>query len=184
MVLLSNLADPTNIQHDLAFELEDDQVLMAFTAGDLLTSLSILQRGDLVDIFVTMNVTVEVRDTTALLNNQEPRTESRQFTFDAFQKVQITALVVDVAQEEQAAPAVAAGTPAPTPVPLPSAITIRSLLLALDPQDALLLKHLRDTGANFDLVLRSPTSEQFFEAQPVMPEYLRDRYQLEIIQER
>lgn len=184
MMLLSNLADPTNIQHDLAFELEDDQVLMAFPAGDLLSSLNILQRGDLIDIFVTMNVNVEIRDTNTVLNNEPPRTESRQFTFDALQKVQITALVVDVAQQEQQTTTIVEGTPAPTPVPPPSAITIRSLLLALDPQDALLLKHLKDAGATFDYVLRAPTSDLNFEAQPVMPEYLRDLYQLEIIEER
>jgi Flp pilus assembly protein CpaB len=186
MILLSNLADPTNIQHDIAFELDRNKVLLAFPASDLMSSLSILQRGDVIDIFVSMNVSVEIRDTNTILNNEPPRVESRLFTFDALQKVQITALVVEVTQQGEQAQtvSVAASTPAPTAVPPPSAIKIKSLLLALDPQDAILLKHLKDAGATFDYVLRSPTSDQFFEVQPVMPEYLRDRYQLEIIQER
>ena len=53
------------------------------------------------------------------------------------------------------------------------------ILLALDPQDALVLKHLKDSGAIVDIVLRSPTSRQLFELEPVMPEYLVDRYKLE-----
>lgn len=184
MVLLSNLSDPTNIQHDLAFELQDDQVLLAFPASDLMSSLSILQRGDLIDIFVTMNVNVEIRDAQTILNNEPPRRETRQFTFDALQKVQITALVVEITTQQEQTQTVVAGTPAPTPVPPPSAINIRSILLALDPQDALLLKHLKDTGATFDYVLRAPTSDLNYEVQPVMPEYLRDLYQLEILEER
>ena len=54
-----------------------------------------------------------------------------------------------------------------------------ALLLALDPQDALVLKHLKDTGAIFDLVLRSPTSNLLFDLEPVTDEYLIDLYGLE-----
>jgi pilus assembly protein CpaB len=55
-------------------------------------------------------------------------------------------------------------------------------LLALNPQDALLLKHLVDTGATFDIVLRSPNSTQLFELEPIISEYLIDKYQLDIKQ--
>jgi Flp pilus assembly protein CpaB len=54
MVLANKLADPTNVNHDLAFIIEDDQVLMAFPVTDLMTSLGILQQGDIIDIFVTL----------------------------------------------------------------------------------------------------------------------------------
>ena len=40
------------------------------------------------------------------------------------------------------------------------------------------LKHLKDTGATFDLVLRAPTSTQLFSLTPVTDEYLIERYQL------
>jgi pilus assembly protein CpaB len=53
-------------------------------------------------------------------------------------------------------------------------------LLALSPQDALVLKHLKDSGAVIDIVLRAPTSNQNFELDPVMPDYLIDRYRLEV----
>jgi len=59
-------------------------------------------------------------------------------------------------------------------------VRVRAYLLILNPQDALLLKHFIDTGAKFDLVLRAPTSDQLFDLQTVMSEYLIDRYQLEV----
>ena len=55
---------------------------------------------------------------------------------------------------------------------------IKAYLLAMDPQDALVLKHFKDSGANFDIVLRSPTSNQLFDQAPVTSKYLIDRYQL------
>jgi hypothetical protein len=57
---------------------------------------------------------------------------------------------------------------------------VRAYLLALAPQDALTLKHLNDSGAKFDFVLRAPTSTQLFELQTVNSDYLVDRYELTI----
>jgi hypothetical protein len=74
----------------------------------------------------------------------------------------------------------AEATPQPTPTPPPGSSRVRAYLLALSPQDALILKHLQDTGAKFDLVLRAPTSIELFDLTPVIPDYLVDRYELEI----
>jgi hypothetical protein len=71
-------------------------------------------------------------------------------------------------------------TPQPTPTPAPSQIQPTAVLLALNPQDALVLKHLKDAGATFDIVLRAPNSNTTFDLKPVMPEYLIDRYGLTV----
>jgi hypothetical protein len=42
------------------------------------------------------------------------------------------------------------------------------------------LKHLKDIGAQFDFVLRSPTSTEIFDLTPINSDYLMDRYELEI----
>ncbi len=186
MVLAHHLADPTNVSHDVGFIIDDSQVLMAFPAGDLMSSLSILQRGDIVDILVTMDLDVPVvsEDPNAFITaGEEEETQSTTLTFDSFQRLEITAMVVEViAEQEQPSqgPLDVGGTPQPAPTPSPAEIRIRAYLLALLPQDALVLKHLKDTGANFDMVLRSPTSTQLFELNTVTSDYLIDRYQLEI----
>ena len=104
MVLDHNLADPTNNNHDVGYIIGDNQVLMAFPADDLMSSLTIPQRGDIIDIFVSINETVEVtpeNPATYIAPGEEIPTESRLFTFDAFQRIEVTAQVVDVVTQDQ-----------------------------------------------------------------------------------
>jgi len=195
MVQDHHLADPTNVNHDIAYVIGDNQVLMAFPAGDLMSGLNVLKRGDLIDILVTREETVDVQEAVEegeepepLPPGEEPEQETRSITFDAKQALEITAIVADIVYEEQPQQApLGIGEegeeeqPQPTPVPQPSEVTVRAYLFALAPQDALVLKHLKDTGATFDLVLRAPTATQLFELTPVTSEYLVERYELRII---
>jgi Flp pilus assembly protein CpaB len=177
MVLQHHLADPTNISHDIGYIIGDDQVLMAFPATDLMSGLGVLQRGDNVDIFASM--TVEVSPTTiapgAGVTTEQQEKISRMFTFDAFQHVNVTAIVADVVAESNQTREGAA-----QPTPNPADIKVRAYLFAMDPQDALVLKNMRDKGANFDIVLRSPTSNELFDVSPITVEYLLQRYELTI----
>jgi len=177
MVLQHHLADPTNVSHDIGYIIAEDQVLMAFPANDLMSGLGVLQRGDVVDIFAS--ITVEVSPTTIApvpgTTTEQAEKISRLFTFDAFQRVQISAIVAEVVKESGSS---TEGEAQPTPNP--SDIKVRAYLLALGPQDALVLKNMRDEGAVFDIVLRSPTSNLLFEVSPVTEEYLIQRYELQI----
>jgi pilus assembly protein CpaB len=166
LVLAHNLADPTNAAGDLAFVIGDNQVLVAFPSDDLMSGLGVLQPGDNVDILVSINQVVEVLPATGESTTQEQQTISKLFTFDALQRVVIQAIIADVVQEEGTAPVAAtvvqgaSGTPVPTPTPNPGARNVKAYLLAVSPQDALVLKHLNDAGGTFDIVLRSPTSKE------------------------
>ena len=190
MVLPHHLADPTNVSHDIAITLPDDLILIAFPATDLMSDINILQRGDLIDILVSIEQTPRTEEVGIIVSEEDQQETSQLFTFDALQRVEIAALVVDIVQSTRTTTTSTAsaiqsvqdieGTPVPTPTPDPSQIEAQALLLALTPQDALVLKHLKDAGGIFDIALRSPTSTQFFELNPVMSEYLIDRYQLEI----
>ena len=187
LVLEHHLADPTNISHDLAFVIGDNQVLVAFPAADLMSELGVLQPGDNVDLLVSINQKVNVVQAgQQAVSSAEQEVATELFTFDAFQRIVLSAVVAEVKTEEGTAPISAqvvqsqAGTPVPTPTPLPKGTTIKAYLLAVSPQDALVLKHLRDAGATFDIVLRSPTSTELYELSPVFSQYVNDRYQLEI----
>jgi Flp pilus assembly protein CpaB len=179
MVLQHHLADPTNVSHDIGYIIEDDQVLMAFPASDLISGLGVLQRGDTVDIFASMTVEVTPTTTTpgVATTTQQEETITRMFTFDAFQQVQVTAIVVDVVQE-QGSSTTPQGEAQPTPNP--ANVRVKAYLLAMNAQDALVLKQMRDSGAIFDFVLRSPTSNELFELTPVTVDYLIQRYELTV----
>jgi Flp pilus assembly protein CpaB len=178
MVLQHNLADPTNNQYDISFILSDDHVLLAFPAGDLMSSNSIIKRGDIVDIFATISAEVQRVGTTEGSSQpaatEEPPTVE-MITIDAYQALEITALVADIFTEENAPP------PSVTNPPTRSQVSVRAYLLALNPQDALLLKYLVDSGADFDMVLRAPPSHQTFELTPITSEYIVELYGLNVL---
>jgi len=179
MILDHKLADPTNVSHDVGFMLDDNEVLMAFPASDLMSTLNVIQRGDLVDIFASMSQEVpkKTAGSAELTSEQSQETEKYTFTFDALQRVQITAMVIDVVAGKRNGSLPLDGS---ENLVQPDTVEnkTRAYLLALSPQDALVLKHLKDIGATFDIVLRAPTSHQLFEVQPVMSDYLLDRYEL------
>lgn len=182
MVLEHHLADPTNVTHDMAFVIGDDQVLMAFPANDLISSLNIFQRGDLVDILVSLTQPLRIVDEEGqvLAVDGEEETETKLVTWDAFQRVEIQAIIADIITNQQNANQTLQATPAAPTGQLPENARIRAYMLALNPQDALVLKHLIDAGGIFDMVLRAPTSTLLFDLEPVVDEYLIDRYQLEL----
>lgn len=181
LLMEHHLADPTNISHDVGYIIGDDQVLMAFPAEDLMSNLNVLQRGDVIDIFASLSIEMEVAKLqpgeTAVTGQEETETITRIFTFDANQRIQLSAIVADVVMEEEAE--VPTGQAQPTPQP--SEVKVHAYLLALNAQDALVLKNLIDSDAIFDIVLRSPSSSELFAVSPVTLEYLVEQYQLEIV---
>jgi pilus assembly protein CpaB len=189
LVLLHHLADPTNVSHDLAFVIDNNQVLMAFPAGDLMSSLNVLQRGDRVDILVSIDKPVNLTELESsvqggevVLEKEETEEETtRLFTFDAMQAIEISAIVADIEYEDQGGTPVDDLGEGAQPTPQPSEVNVRAYLLALSPQDALVLKHLKDLGGTFDLVLRSAGPPIFFELEPVIDEYIVEKYELEVI---
>lgn len=180
MLLLHNLADPTNNIGDLSFILSDDHILMAFPAEDLMSRNSMIQRGDIVDIFATFSQEVQAVGDTPVATDENDEPVTRVFTVDTMQRISVTALVLDV---------VDGGSASNTDANLLEGsqnsdsinANIEAYLLALSPQDALVLKHLKDTDAIFDIVLRAPTSTVQFELTPVTAEYIIELYGLEIL---
>jgi Flp pilus assembly protein CpaB len=158
LLLQVNLADPTNVQGDLGFILSNDHVLMAFPANDRMSALNIIKRGDLIDIYASINVTVSLDDPST---EDVDETVNELITFDTMQAQPVTALVAGVTED--------GGTNAV------------AYLLALNPQDALALKNLLDQGAIFDIVLRNPGSQLIFRLDPVSVQYLIELYGLEIV---
>ncbi len=181
MVLGHNLADPTNNNGDLSFILSEDHVLLAFPADDLMSRESMIKRGDIVDIFATFEQKVKTVGEQQVTTTGEPvEPEMRTFTVDSFQRVSVTAMVLEIIDQEGNTTPLTGAAPAQDPN-APVETRTRAYLLALDPQDALVLKHLKDTEAIFDIVLRNPTSTTQFDLTPVTEEYIIELYGLEIL---
>ena len=125
-----------------------------------------------------MTIEQEIDVVDAAETYQDEEKVEKQITFDALQRVGVTGQVVDVIQQEDQG-----GNPDLEGDEGSSSTqtVLRAYLLALDPQDALILKYLRDSGAAFDLVVRAPTSQIEFELNPVMDEFITEFYGLKLI---
>jgi pilus assembly protein CpaB len=176
MILEHNLVDLTGDAFDIAYVLDENHVLMAVAATDLMSRLSIIQRGDIVDIMVTYQATLnpvsqsEVTEEGAVA--EEGPGTSQSVTFTALQKLNITGIIVQVIKKEGSDPE------AP---PRRDEVVVDAYLIALDPQDALVLKYIRDAGGNFDFVIRAPTSTGQFELTPVTSKYIKELYGLDLL---
>lgn len=125
-------------------------VLFAFPIADLLSEANVVQDGDHIDLMVTLQV---------------PSTDGTQTTsVTAFTLQNIEVLRVlrpgDAEAEEG------------------SDVRPISLLLAVTPEDAVLLKHVKDSGGVLDFVLRSALDQEPVEIPPVEREDLLARYGL------
>jgi hypothetical protein len=57
----------------------------------------------------------------------------------------------------------------------------QSILLAVDPQDALTIRHVLNVGGVIDLTLRAPDNEAVMDAVVVDQFYLADRYKINLV---
>lgn len=177
MILEHNLANPTGETLDIAYILDDAHVLMALPATDLMSREAVIKRGDIVDILVSYQEELKSVGGGEITPEEEAATR-QQVTFTAFQRLDITALVVDIIQQDENT---AQEEGQERPKPRRDQMVVQAYLIALDPQSALVVKYLKDAGAIFDFVLRAPTSSGQFELTPVTSEFIKELYGLELL---
>lgn len=160
------LVDP-NVQASdsrTAVFLNQDQVLMAIPAQDLLSRVGVLKPGDRVDLFYSLSFP-ENRG----IGAADAVDEGEQSTFAVLQNITIAGMVGSVQPIDETQPQDVANQAGGLP---------DSLLVTLPPQDALTLKYLIDAGGMLDVVLRAPGVERPFETDPVDVDYLINRYSI------
>jgi Flp pilus assembly protein CpaB len=158
---------------DLPFLLGDDTIAVALEADDVLSKWGAVMPGDHVDVLFTLDVILEkpmyVDDITtveeAALYEIERDQSMDSVSVLTLQNLEILEIIEEPQTEEQAQQQEEAPQPRQ-----------RALILKVDPQDAVVLKYLRDTIGSIDLALRSPDNEALFSVQPVNINYLMLRY--------
>ena len=180
-LLAARLVNPNHISGDgrEALVLAPEEVLMAFPASDLMSTLTVLKPGDRVDLYISLEIPWGRDLLAAGAAAAEGAEETAELTtFVVLQNVGIAALPgsrPEAAPEEQAAlGGLGGGAPQQTVVTEPA----DAVLFSLAPQDALVLKYVMDAGATQALVLRAPGADTPFETEPVNIDYLINRYDL------
>jgi pilus assembly protein CpaB len=161
VILQQRLADPNVTPRDgrAALMMAGDEVLMAFPASDLLSKAGILKPGDHIDLLFSLQV--PTNRGLARVQAANGGSEAELMAFNVLPNVTISALVAGKAPTE--------GGEIGAPV---------SYLFLVSPQDALVLKYVKDAGGTLDMVLRAPGAEQPAEADPVDVDYVIKRYRL------
>lgn len=156
-VLQRRLIEPDYVGPKAAFVMDPSKILVAIPTHDLMSSIGIVRPGDHIDIMYTFD-----------FERAKPDIETGMNTFTLLQDQVVAAVVYGGGGGEQpeglldAPPSGGNGTP-------------QAILLAVAPQDALMLKYFRDAGASQDLALRSPAAQGQYDVVPIDGEYLLQR---------
>ena len=127
------------------------KVIFAYPVADLLTSSNIVYDGDRIDLLITMPIS---ETTTGV---------SPSATFFTLQNIEVFRVL------REAAPPAEEGQPA-------QAGPATALLLSLSPEDAVIIKHVKDSGGVIDFVLRSIADDEPFEAPVIDKNEIIERY--------
>lgn len=177
LLLEHYLVDPTDVSaYDVAYILDDNHVLMAMPATDLMSREAVIKRGDIVDMMVSIQETLETVNTEGETEGETSPEETgppQQVTFTVSQRLGISAIIIDILQDPNAE--------TPQENPSPNQVVVQAYLIALNPQDALVVKYLKDIGGIFEFVIRAPTSTGQFDLTPVTSEFIKELYGLDLL---
>lgn len=157
--------------------LGNDKIAVALPADDILSQWGAVLPGDHVDVLFTLDVILE---TPLRLDQMTPADLEVYQTIpqrdQSLDKVSVLTLqnleVLQIVEEPQVAPE----EQAQQQQQAAAQPRRRALILKIDPQDAVVLKYLRDSVGQIDLALRSPTNNTLFDVDPVNINYLVLRY--------
>lgn len=127
--------------------------MMAFPVADLLNQSKVINAGDHIDLLLTMNVREGTGETI--------RTGSS--TSYTVQNIRVVKIVRPTPTED-------------VPNPEPSAV-----LFELSPQDAVIVKYVKDSGGTIDFTLRSSTDATVYETDAINQDYLFDNYGFQLL---
>jgi pilus assembly protein CpaB len=169
VILAQRLADPNIVSGDgrLALVMAEEQVLMAFPAEDLMSRVGILKPGDHIDLLFSLDIPIAGISSLTPGAGEMPGTvfmaaeDEEQATFSVLQNVTIAAIVEGTTPTR--------GTDENEPA---------AILLTVSPQDALILKYVKDAEGIVDIVLRAPGVESPFTTEPVDIDYIINRFQI------
>jgi Flp pilus assembly protein CpaB len=155
ILVTPRLIDPTDPNTPVLYTMNPDEVLVTVPTIALAGQLGLLSVGQHIDIAYTGEFAYKDE-------NGEVTSDSAPTTFLSLQNLEIKGLLSRSIAKDGISPA-------------PDAI-----LLAVAPQEALILKYLIDAGAPMDFLLRAPGNNSLLAVTPVDEQFLTDYFQLDV----
>jgi pilus assembly protein CpaB len=170
-ILTQQLVTPDVVTQQVALSVPDGKIVIAVPTQSKLISNRLIRPGDFIDMMATFEVEVQKNGQ----KTSDPKTVS------VLEALQIHAIILPGTSVEEG-PKGAIDTQEGGVFRTPDE-SGQSVLLALDLQDALTIRHILDVGGKLDLALR-PTGDESRPTTEVVDErYLADRYNIDLNQD-
>jgi pilus assembly protein CpaB len=152
--------------------IEDDKLVVILEADDILSQWGGVVPGDRVDLLFSLDIILEtpMYPQDVLAADEGIQLINRDQSMDNTSVLALQNLEVLEILEEPAPAGAAPEEEAPVE------LARRALLLQIDPQDAVILKYLRDSEATIDVALRGRDNDTQYEVDAVNINYLILRY--------
>ena len=174
-VILQQLVTPGIVTSQLALSIPGSKAVMAVPTGSELIGNRLVRPGDRIDLLGTFEMNSTGRESPT----------SQLESVALLQNLEVHAIILPVKVDDHNP---VRGESDEEPYQSESGVfrTLnqmgQSVLLAVDVQDALVVRHILDAGGAVDLVLRAPEDDSLTETVPVDQEYLANRYRINTTQ--
>lgn len=168
-MLVQQMVTPDVVTQQVALSIPQGKIVTAVPTESKLIANRLIRPGDKIDVLATFEIEV-MRD-----QGGGPMPES----VGLLQNLEVHAIILPVTAVDEGADAVNGRKEGGVFRTTDKAG--QSVLLAVDPQDALTIRHILDVGGALDLALRGPDDETVTGIEPVDQFYLADRYNIELV---
>ena len=168
-LLMQNLVTPDVVTQQVALSIPKGKSVVSVPTFSKLISNRLVRPGDHIDLLATFEV--EVRRGTS----SSPMPSSVSLLSD----LEIHAIILPATTVEEG-PQGGLASGSEGGVFRTADTQGQSILLALDPQDALVIQHVLNVGGKLDLALRATQDESVTETDPVDQFYLANRYRIDL----
>ncbi|MEZ4725726.1 MAG: Flp pilus assembly protein CpaB [Caldilineaceae bacterium] len=168
-MLVQQMVTPDVVTQQVALSVPQGKIVTAVPTESKLIANRLIRPGDKIDVLATFELEV-MRD-----QGGGPMPES----VGLLQNLEVHAIILPVTAVDEGADAVNGRKEGG--VFRTTDKEGQSVLLAVDPQDALTIRHILDVGGALDLALRGPDDETVVGIEPVDQFYLADRYNIELV---
>lgn len=168
-LLVQQMVTPDVVTQQVALSVPKGKIVTAVPTESKLIANRLIRPGDRIDLLATFELEV-MRE-----QGGGPMPES----VGLLQNLEVHAIILPVANIDEGADAVKGTTEGG--VFRTADEEGQSVLLAVDPQDALTIRHILDVGGELDLALRGPDDDSTVDVEPVDQFYLADRYNIDLV---
>ena len=168
-LLVQQMVTPDVVTQQVALSVPKGKIVTAVPTESKLIANRLIRPGDNIDLLATFELEVM----------REQGGGPMPASVGLLQNLEVHAIILPVANIDEGADAVKGNNEGG--VFRTADEEGQSVLLAVDPQDALTIRHILDVGGQLDLALRGPGDDSTVEVQPVDQFYLADRYNIDLV---